>query len=87
MEREFESDQDYIISFDAEEAITMTITDEQEQMILKMLQMGELDTTEQKLIINIIMEEAQPYFLGQKDLDTVCDIMQSRVSILLSERR
>lgn len=36
--------------------------------------------------IRMIIEEELPYYFeGQKDLDTVCDIIQSRVSILLSE--
>ena len=56
-------------------------------MVSEMLENAVPDTYEMMLIRDIIWEEAQPYFLEQKDLDTVCDIMQSRVSILLSERR
>ncbi len=47
---------------------------------------GSNDTYERMMIRQIISEEVQPYFLGQKDLDTICEIMQSRVNILLSER-
>lgn len=63
------------------------ITEEHKKMVSEMLEKATPDTYEMLLIRDIIWEEAQPYFLGQKDLDTVCDIMQSRVSILLSERR
>ena len=61
-------------------------TQEQVDMVLAMVENAELDTYENDLIRRIIQEEVQPYFQGQKDLDTVCDIIQSRVSILLSER-
>ena len=63
------------------------ITPENKEMVSEMLENAVPDTYEMMLIRDIIWEEAQPYFLEQKDLDTVCDIMQSRVSILLSERR
>ena len=56
-------------------------------MLMDMLAKAEADTYEKKAIRGIIQEEVQPYFQDQKDLDTVCDIIQSRVSILLSERR
>ena len=65
----------------------MEITQEQEEKVLEIFQMAEPDTYERMMIRQIIWEEAQPYFLGQKDLDTVCEIMQSRVNILLSERQ
>ncbi len=67
--------------------IEYEITPEHKEMVSEMLENVTPDTYEMFLIRDIIWEEAQPYFLGQKDLDTVCDIMQSRVSILLSERQ
>lgn len=63
------------------------IAPEHEALLEQMLSIAEPDTYEKKTIRNIIVEEAEPYFLGQKELQEVCDIMQSRVSILLSERR
>lgn len=63
------------------------ITEEHKEMVTDMLKNATPDTYEMLLIRDIIWEEVQSYFQGQKDLDTVCDIMQSRVSILLSERR
>lgn len=36
-------------------------------------------------ITNMILEDAAPYFAGQKSVDDVADIIQSRVSIYISE--
>ena len=36
-------------------------------------------------ILNIIMEEAAPFFQGQKSVDEVAGIIQSKVSIYISE--
>lgn len=38
-------------------------------------------------LMNIIMEEAKPFFLGQKSVDEVTDIIQSRVQIYVNESR
>ena len=93
MEKECESAREYDITIDynyetgEKTCIRMEITQEQEETVLESFRMGETDTYERMMIRQIIWEEAQPYFLGQKDLDTVCEIMQSRVNILLSERQ
>lgn len=92
LEMECESDREYDIvldyNYDTGErtSIRMEITEEQEEKVLEIYQMAEPDTYERMMIRQIILEEVQPYFLGQKDLDTVCEIMQSRVNVLLSER-
>ncbi len=67
--------------------VTYTITPEDEELLDEMFRIAVPDTYEKKTIRTIIAEEAQAYFLGQKSLEQVCDIMQSRVSILLSEGR
>lgn len=67
--------------------ITYTITPEDEKLLDEMLRIAVPDTYEKRMIRTIIAEEAQAYFLGQKSIEQVCDIMQSRVSILLSESR
>ncbi len=66
---------------------TYSISQDGKDMLMDSLDIAEADTYEKKLIREIIHEEVQPYFQDQKDLNTVCDIIQSRVSILLSERR
>lgn len=37
-------------------------------------------------LYSIICEESEAYFLGQKDLDEVCRIIQSRATLMMSER-
>lgn len=92
MEKECESAREYDITIDynyetgERSCIRMEITEEQEEKVLEIFQMAEPDNYERMMIRQIILEEVQPYFLGQKDLDTVCEIMQSRVNVLLSER-
>lgn len=38
-------------------------------------------------VITIINEESQPFYEGQKSIDDVCNIIQSRVTIFINERR
>jgi len=38
-------------------------------------------------ILNIIDEEAQSYFTGQKDLKNVAELIQNRVQLYLSENK
>ena len=85
-EREYDIVLDYNYDTGERTSIRMEITEEQEEKVLEIYQMAEPDTYERMMIRQIILEEVQPYFLGQKDLDTVCEIMQSRVNVLLSER-
>ena len=40
---------------------------------------------EDSAIASIVMEETQPYFAGDKDMDAVIDIIQSRVQLYLDE--
>lgn len=46
---------------------------------------GILFPTEDDFIASTVLEEAAPYFSGDKDIDTVIDIIQSRVQIYLDE--
>ena len=36
---------------------------------------------------DIVMGEAQPYFDGQKSVDEVANIINSRIQIMVNERR
>ena len=40
---------------------------------------------EDSAIASIVMEETQPYFAGDKNMDTVIGIIQSRVQTYLNE--
>ena len=67
------------------------------EIVLKPLTQSEVDYLEDfiysvddvysinKNIYNIITEEAEPYFSGQKSVDEVADIIQSRVNIYVNE--
>lgn len=46
---------------------------------------GTLFSTEDNLIASIVLEEAAPYFSGDKDINTVIDTIQSRVQLYLYE--
>lgn len=48
---------------------------------------GILSPVEDELIASIVLEEAQPYFSGDKSAETVIDIIQSRVQLYLDENR
>ena len=39
------------------------------------------------VLTNIIMEEAGPYFSGQKSVDEVAKIIQGRISIYVNEHK
>lgn len=38
-----------------------------------------------EMVADIVLEEVEPYFAGDKDIDTVIDIIQSRVQLYLNE--
>lgn len=44
-----------------------------------------LEPPEDSAIASIVLEEVEPYFSGNKDINTVIDIIQSRVQIYLNE--
>ncbi len=92
MEKEWEAADTYTYILNGDnpekrEVLEFEIKQETKDKVRAMLENAQRDTLENYLIRGIIQEEAEAYFQGQKDLDTVCEIMQSRVNILLSERR
>ncbi len=91
-EKECETSEIYSVPIGMDESgiittIDFPITEEHEELLQSMLTNAQPRTYEMQMIMNIIAEEVQPYFQGQKDLNSVCSIIQSRVNILLSERR
>ena len=51
-----------------------------------------IDSAENKFeynteILGIIDEETEAYFVGQKDLDSVTDVIQNRVQLYLQENK
>ena len=42
---------------------------------------------ENNILMEIILEEIEPYFAGQKSVDEAADIIQNRVQLYLNESR
>lgn len=80
---------DYSVWINDQEVIVDPATKEQAQgyydFILSIDKTGSLEYEGD--IMAIITEEAAPYFNDQKTIDAVADVIQSRISILISESR
>lgn len=63
------------------------LSDEETGKFYKLIEEAEATDSRNKLIFSIIEEEAEGYFAGQKSLDEVIKVIQSRVSLYLNERR
>ena len=63
------------------------ITEEQIQKIRGAIDTGFMIDEATQTIYTEVCEEAKPYFQGQKSLDDVVKVMQSRVQIYLDERK
>lgn len=60
-------------------------TQEEVDLVKELISNSRLSSTSDSQIVKIINEEAEPYFAGQKSVDEVAKIIQSRVQIYLSE--
>lgn len=60
-------------------------TQEQIDVIKEQISVAKLASNSDSQILDIILEEAAPYFNGQKSVDEVIGIIQSRVKIYISE--
>ena len=54
--------------------------------LLSVANVSELNSSLGKAIMNIISEEAEVYFAGEKSLAETQELIQNRVSLLVSER-
>lgn len=61
------------------------MTQQQRDKQLAMMEHVKADTLENMTIRNIVLEEAQTYFLGDKSLEETCRVIQSRVQLYLDE--
>ena len=61
------------------------MTQQQRDKQLAMMEHVRADTLENVTIRNIILEEAQLYFQGDKSLEETCRVIQSRVQLYLDE--
>ena len=62
-------------------------TEEQLSQLRYLFDVAETDTLARKVIFDMMMEEMDPYLNGNKDLDSACEILDSRVRIYLQERQ
>lgn len=66
--------------------IKLTIEDEDIAVFREIVDNGIFQNGEmEKVIINIILEEASAYFADEKDAETVAEIIQNRVQLVLEE--
>ena len=65
--------------------VDFEVTKEQEERVIKAWNEALPDTYENQMIRSIVEEEAEVYFLGQKDLDETCRVIQNRVQLFLNE--
>ena len=63
------------------------MTQEEVEEVLGFMQSVDQLYTNNQALIDIISEEAAPYFAGQKNVKEVVDIIQNRVQIYVSENR
>jgi hypothetical protein len=61
------------------------LTDHQEQILRNAIDTMVVESLEQRTVWNIIEEEVLAYFKDDKSVDEVCDIIQKRVQLFLSE--
>ncbi len=62
-------------------------TKETIDLVTSVIESAEKSSNFDQKIVDIITEEAEPFLKGQKTVDEVCDIIQSRVSIYLQEMK
>lgn len=64
-----------------------TPTKEEVQCVRKLIESASKVQATDSKIMEIILEESQPFFQGQKSVDEVADIIQSRVQLYMDERQ
>lgn len=75
------------IRFEGEEPVNIySITQEQAEHVLSMIEGASRSATTEYFVLNIIKEETSGYFSGEKTVEEVCDIIQSKMSTYMSEK-
>lgn len=73
-------------SFEADEITFRTATEEEVNCVMELIEAARPVSTEEDRIVDIIREDAEPFFQGQKSVEEVTDIIQNRVQNYLNER-
>ena len=63
----------------------MEFTEEQLAEVEQLLLIGKLTPWRSQVIVDIIVEECDAYFSGDKTIEEVCDIVENRVQLYLNE--
>ncbi len=76
------------VMLDDDEWLTLhTPTEEEEQFVRGLIESASKVQGTNSKIAEMILEEAQPFFQGQKSVEEVADIIQSRVQLYMDERQ
>lgn len=78
---------DEIYNINGVDIVIEPMTQEEVEEVLGFMQSVDQLYTNNQALIDIISEEAAPYFAGQKNVKEVVDIIQNRVQIYVSENR
>lgn len=78
---------DEIYNINGVDIVIEPMTQEEVEEVLGFIQSVDQLYTNNQALIDIISEEAAPYFAGQKNVKEVVDIIQNRVQIYVSENR
>ena len=73
-------------SFEDDPITFRTATEEEVNCVKELIESARPLSATDDRIMAIIQEEAEPFFQGQKSVEEVADIIQSRVQIYLDER-
>ena len=75
------------IGFEGEESIEVYhIEEEEKKQLMRLIDTASLNDAIDYTLYDIVLEEAQSYFAGDKTLDEVVDIIQRRASLYVDER-
>ncbi|MCM1064443.1 MAG: extracellular solute-binding protein [Eubacterium sp.] len=74
-------------SFEEDEITFRTATEEEVDCVRELIGFARPVPASDGRILDMVREEAEPYFQGQKSVEEVSDIIQSRMQIYLDERQ
>lgn len=75
------------VLFEGEEPVDIySITQEQAEQLMSLIEAAEAASLVEPRIYHIFLEEADYYFNGDKSLEETVDVIQSRVSVYVSEK-
>ena len=63
----------------------LKLEEEDVEKIISMLAQASPDTAQFRQIRNIVLEEADGFFSGNRDVNATCDVIQNRVQLYLDE--